>query len=77
MQEVTKQEQPRWNGILVEVFSTFISFCARHQLRYFCAGGTAIGAVRHQGMIPWDDDIDVCMPRPDYERFRKLWRTMS
>ena len=73
MQEVTKQEQPRWNGILVEVFSTFISFCTRHQLRYFCAGGTAIGAVRHQGMIPWDDDIDVCMPRPDYERFRKLW----
>ena len=52
MQEVTKQEQPRWNGILVEVFSTFISFCTRHQLRYFCAGGTAIGAVRHQGMIP-------------------------
>ena len=73
MQEVTKQEQPRWNGILVEVFSTFISFCTRHQLRYFCAGGTAIGAVRHQGMIPWDDDIDVCMPRPDYERFRQLW----
>ena len=72
MQEVTKQEQPRWNGILVEVFSTFISFCTRHQLRYFCAGGTAIGAVRHQGMIPWDDDIDVFMPRPDYDRFLAL-----
>ena len=43
--------------------------CALLDIRYVAYGGTAIGAVRHQGFIPWDDDGDVCMPRPDYERF--------
>ena len=43
--------------------------CTLLDIRYVVYGGTAIGAVRHQGFIPWDDDGDVCMPRPDYERF--------
>ena len=41
--------------------------CPQHQLRYYIWAGTMIGAVRHQGFIPWDDDIDIAMPRPDYE----------
>lgn len=72
MQEVTKELQPRWNAVIIDVLSVFIRICDVHGLRYFCAGGTAIGAVRHQGMIPWDDDIDVFMPRPDYDRFLAL-----
>ena len=72
MQEVTKELQPRWNAIIIDVLSVFIRICEAQGLRYFCAGGTAIGAVRHQGMIPWDDDIDVFMPRPDYDRFLRL-----
>ena len=72
MQEVTKELQPRWNAVIIDVLSVFIRICKAQGLRYFCAGGTAIGAVRHQGMIPWDDDIDVFMPRPDYDRFLRL-----
>ena len=72
MQEVTKELQPRWNAVIIDVLSAFIRICEAQGLRYFCAGGTAIGAVRHQGMIPWDDDIDVFMPRPDYDRFLVL-----
>lgn len=72
MQEVTKELQPQWNAVIIDVLSAFIRICEAQGLRYFCAGGTAIGAVRHQGMIPWDDDIDVFMPRPDYDRFLRL-----
>lgn len=41
--------------------------CREHQLRYYMWAGTMLGAVRHKGFIPWDDDMDICMPRPDYE----------
>lgn len=57
---------------LLEVFKYFIGVCEENGLRYFCSGGTAIGAVRHNGMIPWDDDIDVLMPRSDYNKLMVL-----
>ena len=59
-----KELQQRILNILLE----FDKVCARHGLRYCICGGTMIGAVRHKGFIPWDDDLDVSMPRPDYER---------
>lgn len=55
-------------GILEE----FKRICENHNLRYFAIGGTCIGAVRHQGFIPWDDDIDVAMPFGDYKAFIKF-----
>lgn len=52
----------------------FDDFCRKHGLTYYLCGGCLIGAVRHKGFIPWDDDTDVLMPRPDYERFLELYR---
>ena len=58
-----------WKKQISDVFYAFIKICEDNDLRYFCNGGTAIGAIRHHGIIPWDDDIDVMMPRPDYNKF--------
>ena len=54
---------------LVDILSNIDEFCGEHGLRYCLAYGTLLGAIRHQGFIPWDDDIDIWMPRPDYEWF--------
>ena len=74
MQEITPELQPRWNGIILDILRKLIALCEEHHITYYCCGGTAIGAVRHHGMIPWDDDIDVFMPRPDYDRFLEVCR---
>lgn len=55
--------------IELEIFRHFIEIYNENSLRYFVVGGTALGAVRHKGFIPWDDDIDVALPRGDYEKF--------
>lgn len=55
-----------------DILCMFSDFCDRHGLVWFLESGTCLGAMRHQGFIPWDDDIDVGMLRPEYERFLKL-----
>lgn len=62
----------RWNECIIDILKFYIELCKKHNLRYFIAYGSAIGAVRHHGIIPWDDDIDVLMPRPDYQRLVEI-----
>lgn len=57
---------------LLEMMSAFDAFCKENGLRYYLSGGTLLGAVRHKGFIPWDDDVDVNMPRPDCEKLMEL-----
>ncbi len=60
---------------LTEMLAWFHDYCISNNLRYYVLGGTMLGAVRHEGFIPWDDDIDVGMPRSDYQKFAELMGT--
>ena len=59
--------------IQLDLLQKVAEFCEQNGIRYFLCGGTLIGAIRHKGYIPWDDDIDIAMPRPDYDRFVKTF----
>jgi len=58
--------------IQLDMLDVFIDYCSENNLRYYLDAGTLLGAIRHKGFIPWDDDIDVCMPRRDYEKLLLL-----
>lgn len=60
-------------AIELEILRAVDAFNKENGLRWFLAGGTLLGAIRHGGFIPWDNDIDICMPRPDYEAFIKTF----
>ncbi len=57
---------------ILEIFIEIDKICVKHDLRYYAIGGTCLGAVRHQGFIPWDDDLDIAMPDKDFEFFMDI-----
>ena len=57
-------------SVSLEILKKIADICDQEGLKYSLAWGTLIGAVRHKGYIPWDDDVDIQMPRPDYERLK-------
>lgn len=72
MQELTLKELQKVSlSILLDVHQ----FCKSRDIKYSIAYGTLIGSLRHKGFIPWDDDVDIMMPRPDYERFLKEYQS--
>ena len=62
-------------NVSLEILKDVHSFCESHNIRYSLAYGTLIGAVRHKGFIPWDDDVDIVIPRPDFERFCREYQS--
>ena len=70
MREISFEEA---KTIEKDILLDIVDFCDTHGLRYYIAYGTLIGAVRHQGFIPWDDDIDINMPREDYNEFLRTY----
>lgn len=68
---VSEKRKRVWEKEL-ELYDIFRSICDENELRYFVICGSLLGAVRHQGFIPWDDDMDVAMPRADFDRFVAL-----
>lgn len=58
-----------------EMLTDISIFCEARNIQYFLACGTALGAVRHNGFIPWDDDVDIALPRPDYEKFVNTYKS--
>lgn len=62
----------KFKDILLKILDRFIQICNEHNLKYTLLGGSVLGAIRHKGIIPWDDDIDVGMPRDDYEKLLSI-----
>lgn len=74
LRELTREESESLKQELFKMFKDVLSICEKHKITIMLGGGSALGCVRHQGFIPWDDDLDLMMPRKDYEIFKTIFQ---
>lgn len=70
--KIDEETLNKLHKVELEIFDWVVNICEKNKLNYFLAGGTLIGAIRHKGFIPWDDDLDITMPRADFEKFLEI-----
>ena len=70
--DISKEDLRQAQKIMLYIMKKIHEVCVKHNIRYWLDYGTLLGAIRHDGFIPWDDDLDICMMREDYEKFSKV-----
>lgn len=73
LKKVSEADLKKLQKILLEMICDFDKLCTKHDINYHLTGGSCLGAVRHDGFIPWDDDVDIDIPRKDYEKLKKVF----
>jgi lipopolysaccharide cholinephosphotransferase len=71
--EISGDKKIRFRSVLLEIMSEIHNVCLKNGIQYALVGGSALGAVRHHGFIPWDDDLDISMMREDFEKFKSVF----
>ena len=74
LDEISKEELRKFQEKLTGMMAFLDRVCRENGLTYYMTEGSCLGAVRHQGFIPWDDDLDIALPRPDYEKLWEIWQ---
>lgn len=72
LSQMSNDDRIIFKSKLLGILTKIIEICEANNIHWFVGYGACIGAIRHQGLIPWDDDVDICMPRPDYDRFVEI-----